>query len=224
MIVFFHFSALSIYRRCSEKYYSQPLHLTPGALQVELDPFAHILMNFPLTDDDASRICASCECDRERRRPRLRPRQRARPFCHRSIRRLRRQWPRQCRCVWPLFSSPLRDCVYVARSHPDPSQGLIRTSKQRETLISVSTISFYAYAFTPSSKITGSGILPFGGGHWTAFQIRPPPAARIMCLTGPTRRDLPAPFSPKPCDHRYRQADLSISLNICLESECGANL
>jgi hypothetical protein len=45
-----------------------------------------------------------------------------------------------------------------------------------------------------------------------------------MCLDGPTRRDLPAPFSREPCDHVYRQADLSISLNICLESECDANL
>src|SRR5262249_47987701 len=105
-----------------------------------------------LTDDDASRICASCECDRERRPPRLLPRQRGRPFCPRSIRLLLRQWPLQCRCVWPLFSSPLRDCVYVARSHPEPSQGLARTGKQREILKSVSTISFYSYVLSPSSK------------------------------------------------------------------------
>src|SRR5262245_13556103 len=187
MIVFFHFSALSIFRRCSE-------------IMLQSTPTRPHSQEFSLTDDAASGICASYECDRERRRPRLRPRQRARPFCPRSIRLLRRQWRRLCRYVWPLFSSQLLDCVYVARSHPDPSQGLTRTSKQRETLKSISTISFYAYGFTPSSKSTGSGILPFGGGHWSVFQIRPPTAWRIMCLAGLTRRDLPAPFSRKPCD------------------------
>src|SRR5262245_37361201 len=131
MIVFFHFSALSIFRRCSE-------------IMLQSTPTRPRPQEFSLNDDDASGICASCECDRERRRPRLRQRLLARPFCPRSIRRLRRQWRRQCRCVWPLFSSPLLGCVYVARSPPDPSQGLTRTSKQRETLKSFSTISVYA--------------------------------------------------------------------------------
>jgi hypothetical protein len=43
--------------------------------------FVHVLKNFPLNVYDVSRICASCECDTECRRPRQHPRQRARPFC-----------------------------------------------------------------------------------------------------------------------------------------------
>ena len=150
-----------------------------------MDNFA---IRYRLTDDDASGICASCECDRVCRRPRLRQRQQVRPFCPQPIHLLQRQWPLQCQYVWRLSSYPLRGCVYVARSRPDPSLGLTPIDKQREILKSVSTISFYAYAFTPSSKSNWGAESSHSAAIRSAFQIRPLPVTRIMRLAGPTRR------------------------------------